>query len=305
VEEFLPKLVLDVRAELGECPLWSVEEQRLYWLDIENSAINRFDPQTGKNQAWSLPSIPGCFAFREGGGAVVAAGDGIYDFDFNTGLARYVSPTAHDPSEWRFNDGRTDRQGRLWAGTVHARLADVTSISGNAYYRYDGRSVEKMIESVGVTNGTAFSPDGKIMYRAQTETGQIFAYDFDPVRGTTSNGRVFAVIPADLGLPDGATIDTKGGYWVALPARRDGGKGGMARYTPEGRLDFYFELPVPVVTMPAFGGPDMSTLYITTARLEAWVNYTVPELAGSIFAVDTKFRGVPETAFRFPYVPPR
>lgn len=216
--------VLDIKAELGECPAWCEEDHCLYWLDIVGSTINRFDPRIGANTLWSLPSVPGCFAFRGDGGAVIAAQDGIYDLDFATNLIQRVAAVPYDPKQLRFNDGRTDRQGRLWVGTVHADM--VTSNAETAFYKFDGRRLEKMIEPVGMANGTAFSPDGKTMYRAQTTDRRMFAYDYDAETGTPSRERVFATVPDDLGMPDGATIDTEAAYWVALPAAPEGGKAG-------------------------------------------------------------------------------
>jgi sugar lactone lactonase YvrE len=288
--------VLDIKAELGECPLWSVDDQCLYWLDIVGSTLNRFDPATGSNRVWSLPSAPGCFAFRDGGGAIVAAQDGIYDIDFAQGAIRHLYAPAHDISRFRFNDGRTDRQGRLWVGTVQADMVSLNT--GTAFYRFDGRSLEQGISPVGMANGTAFSPDGKTMYRSQTLDRLIFAHDYDPETGTPSRERIFAKVPDELGLPDGAAVDTDGGYWVALPAPSEGGKSGIARYAADGRLDQYFEVPVPMPTMVAFGGPDLSTLYFTSGRLQAWVKYQVPESAGSVFAVATTYRGIAEVKFK-------
>ena len=297
MSQYKAKQVLDIKAELGECPLWCMEDQCLYWLDIVASTINRFDPRQGTNVVWSLPSVPGCFAFRAGGGAVVAAQDGIYDLDFATGVIGRVCAPAHDPAKLRFNDGKTDRQGRLWVGTVGADMG--ANNTGSAYYRFDGRSIDQVLSPVGMANGTAFSPDGTTMYRVQTTDSQIFAYDYDPSTGTPSRERIFAVVPEDLGMPDGATVDSEAGYWVALTARPEGGKAGIARYTPDGRLHTYIEAPVPLPTMVAFGGPDLSTLFITTGRLQAWMKYQVPDIAGSIFAVETAFRGVPETKFQY------
>jgi len=296
MSEFSVQRVLESRAELGECPLWNTTDQCLYWLDIVGLTINRFDPRTGANTAWSLPSVPGCFAFRDHGGAVIAAQDGIYTMDFSTGLVRRVIDPLHDPQRLRFNDGRTDRQGRLWVGTVQADM--VSENTETAYYRYDGKRLEKIIAPVGMANGTAFSPNGRTMYRAQTTDRRIFAHDYDPATGTPSRERVFAVVPDHLGMPDGATVDTEAAYWVALPAGPEGGSGTIARYTADGRLDVCFEVPVPMPTMIAFGGKDLSTLYITSGRLQEWVRYKVPDAAGSLFAVETGFRGVPETPFR-------
>jgi sugar lactone lactonase YvrE len=217
--------------------------------------------------------------------------------DFATGAIRKIIEPAHDPKRLRFNDGRTDRQGRLWLGTVYADM--VTDNTDTAYYRFDGRRITKGITPAGMTNGTAFSPDGKTMYRVQTMDRQIYAHDYDPVSGMPSRGRVFAVVPNELGLPDGATVDADAGYWVALTAPPEGGRAGIARYAPDGRLETYIDSPVPLPTMVAFGGPDLSTLFVTSGRLQEWMQYRVPESAGSIFAIETEFRGIPETKFQY------
>lgn len=295
---YQPKCVLNIEAELGEHPIWSAEGDCLYWLDIESSTINRFDPATGKNTVWKLPARPGCFALRADGGALIAAQDGFYEMDFATGGVELLMRPAHDPAVMRFNDGRTDNQGRLWVSTVRVDM-DMSNTAGNAYYRLDERGIERVLSSVGIPNGTAFSPDGKTMYRAQTESRQIFSYDYDPATGTPSNERLFATVPNEYGMPDGATVDDQGGYWVALAAPPGGRPtGGVARFTPGGKWDRYFDLPVPFVTMVAFGGPSLSTLYITTARLEAFMPHGVPEGAGNLFAVETDFHGVAESKFR-------
>jgi sugar lactone lactonase YvrE len=295
---YQPKCVLTIGAELGEHPIWSVEDQCLYWLDIENLTINRFVPTTSKNTAWKLPARPGCFALQGHGKAFIAAHDGFYDMDFTTGAIERVMLPAHDQAVMRFNDGHTDNQGRLWISTVRVDM-DLARTDENAYYRLDGRDLTKVLTSVGIPNGTAFSPDGKTMYRADSTARQIFRYDYDPVTGTPVNGRLFATVPDELGMPDGATVDDQGGYWVAIAAPPAGPPtGGVARFTPDGKLDRYIHLPVPFVTMVAFGGPNLSTLYITTARLEAFMPQGVPKGAGDLFAMETDFRGVPDAKFR-------
>jgi sugar lactone lactonase YvrE len=293
-----PKCALAIGAELGEHPLWSAEDNCLYWLDIERSTLNRFRPDSGTNDSWNLPARPGCFAMLPGGAALVAAQDGFYEMDFSTGRIERTLPCAHDPAVMRFNDGRTDRQGRLWVSTVRVDMS-LGETGANAYYRLDARGLEKVLASVGIPNGTAFSPDGRTLYRAQSETRQIFSYDYDTVSGAPSNQRLFATVPSQYGMPDGATVDTQGGYWVALAVPPGSGTtGGVVRFTPDGKLDRHFELPVPFVTMVAFGGPDLSKLYITTARLEAFMPGAVPEGAGNLFVLETQFRGMEETKFR-------
>jgi sugar lactone lactonase YvrE len=297
MSRYQPECVLEIGAELGEHPIWSAEGECLYWLDIEKLTINRFVPTSGKNTAWQLPSRPGCFALQADGSAIIAAQDGFHQIDFASGNIEFIMPPAHDTASIRFNDGRTDAQGRLWASTVRADM-DLTKTEDNAYYRLDKHGIVKVLSAVGIPNGTAFTQDGKIMYRAQTETRQIFAYDYDTATGTPTNERVFATIPEKYGMPDGATVDSQGAYWVAVAAPPGGAPtGGVARYTPDGKLDLYIDMPVPFVTMVAFGGADLSTLYITTARLELFMPGAVPKGAGDLYAVKTEFRGFTESMF--------
>lgn len=297
--KYEPRRILEIGAELGEHPIWSSQEQCLYWLDIENHRINRFDPASATNTAWTLPVAPGCFAFREDGTAVIAAQDGFYDMNFTTGSIELVMPAKHDPEKLRFNDGRTDRQGRLWVSTVSENL-DLSNTDAHGWFRLDENGLEEMLFSVGIPNGTAFSPDGKTMYRARTMEREIFAYDYEVSTGRISNERIFATVPFELGGPDGAAVDSEGGYWVALAAPQDGSSptGGVARFSADGVLDRYIEMSVPMVTMIAFGGPDLSTLYVTTARLEKFMLAGVPPHAGDLFAIETDYRGEPETPFK-------
>ena len=295
---YTPTPVLDAKAELGEHPVWSAAEQALYFLDIESLNIDRFEPKTGAHKSWTLPAKPGCFAFQADGTILLAAHTGIYNFDFSTSTAKLLQPAQHDPETMRFNDGKTDRQGRFWAGTVRTDMG-LGDTAMNAYYRYDGKALEKKLTNIGVNNGTAFSPDGKTMYRAQTETRQVFAYHYDTATGTPTNQRLFTTIPEQYGVPDGATMDTEGFYWVALSALPGSGiTGGVMRFSPDGQQNLYINLPIPFVTMPAFGGPDLSTLYLTTGSLSAFMGGNVPAHAGSIFAIETPFQGILETPFK-------
>src|SRR5579862_7323929 len=169
MKNYEPTCVLDIRAELGEHPIWSAEGNCLYWLDIEKTTLNRFVPSNGRNRSWKLPSRPGCFALLAAGDLIVAAQDGIYEMKLATGAIERLMAPAHDPVIMRFNDGRTDAQGRFWVSAVRADM-DLTDTSENSYFRLDERGLTKMLNPVGCPNGTAFSPDGKTMYRARSET---------------------------------------------------------------------------------------------------------------------------------------
>lgn len=292
---FKAELVLDAKAELGECPIWSVEEQRLWWIDIDGKGLHRFDPASGSNETWPLPEMPGSFVLREGGGITLAMRNGIRDFDPATArLAKRIGPP-FDPALFRFNDGRTDRQGRFWVGSMFAELGATDPRTGETYC-YDGASLVSRIAPIDHANGNAFSPDGRTMYRSETFQRKIFAYDLDRDSGALSNERPFATVPDHLGLPDGATIDAEGCYWAALP--NGPSVGSVGRFTPDGTLDLVIGIPVLLPLMPAFGGPDMSTLYVTSGSIEHAVGSQPTALSGSIFAVKTPFRGISETKFR-------
>jgi len=280
--------VLDIKAGLGEAPLWSVEQQALYWVDIEGKTLNRFDPASGANRAWPLPAIPGCFNFREGG-LILAANLGYYDFDFASEKFELILEAPFDPKVFRFNDGKADRQGRLWAGTIPFAFKGEPE---GTFYRYENGVATPGIPGIMVPNGVAFSPDGTVMYRSESMQRIIYRYDYDIETGTPSNQRVFAEMPDGFGITDGAAVDTEGYYWCALPF---GETGKVARFAPDGMLDLHFDMPVLVPTMVSFGGPDMSTLYITSGRLEPSLNRPVSALGGDIFAVETSFTGIAET----------
>lgn len=290
------RCVLNAKAELGECPVWSVEEKCLFWIDINAKSFNRFDPATGRNVRWELPDTPGSFVLSEGGGVVLAMRDGFYAFDPATGLASLskLADAPYDPQTLRFNDGRTDRQGRYWVGSMLLDMM-VHGVSAGAYYSFDGSRATQRISPIEHANGTAFTADGKRIFRSETMQRKIFFYDIDEA-GQLSNEQLFATVPGDLGLPDGAAIDSDGGYWSALPAGANGGS--VARFAADGRLDLVIQMPVAICTMPAFGGANLSTLYVTSGRLEAMIGKEPSELSGGIFAVEVPFRGVSETKFR-------
>ncbi len=287
---------LDVKAEVGEAPLWCAEQQALYWIDNRKFTINRFDPASDQNIVWPLPSKPGCFVLRENNGAIVAARDGFYDIDFAEGVMKKLFDAPYNATIFHFNDGKPDRRGYLCVGSMVGRDLSRSERApfrrGGVLYRFDGDTLTPCIAPIAASNGTAFSPDGKILYRADTGRQRIYAHDYDMDTGVTSHERIFAEVPKELGFPDGATVDADGGYWVALLAGNRGG--GIARFTSDGSLDVHIETPVPVPTMVAFGGADLSTLYVTSARLEHELGLEAHALSGDIFAIETPFQGLQE-----------
>lgn len=273
--------------KLGEGPVWSVAEQALYWVDIERPCLQRWHPQTGAYMAWLMPSQIGSYALREQGGVVVALRDGLYFFDLeSSSLTNICRPEAD--LNTRFNDGKCDRHGRFWAGTMDLKFAAPIG----ALYRLDadGES-HKMRPAVTCSNGLGWSPDNRTMYYTDTPTRAIFAYDFDLETGSISHERLFA--QDTEGFPDGLTVDAEGYVWSA---KWDGWQ--IVRYKPDGRVDRQIPLPVQRPTSCTFGGPQLTQLYVTSAStgLTAAERAEQP-LAGCLLVIETGITGLPEPAF--------
>ena len=274
---------------LGESPVWCDREQALYWVDVRTKLIRRYAHATGKIDTWPMPEMVGSIALREKGGLVVALATAICFFDPKTGsLERIAAPEAHIPNR-RFNDGKCDRQGRFWVGTMH----DITRETEGTMYRFDhDRSCVPIFGGVRCPNGLCFSPDGRTMYYADTPTRRLEAFDYDPATGNATNRREMARLPDTMG-PDGSTVDAEGFVWNA---QYDGWR--LARYAPDGRLDRYVELPLQRPTSCAFGGPNRDILYVTTAT--QWLKseeLTAQPLAGALLALDVGVSGVPEARY--------
>ncbi len=253
---------------LGESPMWHPVEQVLYWCDIPGHQLNRFDPRTAGHRQWAFDTDVSCCAPLLDGGLLLAMRDGLWRFDPASGQRQALAAPPYDTAKERFNDGKGDPLGRFWAGTIYEPREPALA----ALYRYGGGggAVERMADGVTVSNGLAWSPDGATMYWSDTKAHAIYAFDFDPAQGNLAGQRVFArfepkqagqPLEAYGGRPDGAAVDTEGCYWSAM---FEGGR--VVRLSPEGRMLSEVRLPVRCPTMPCFGGADLKTLYITTAR---------------------------------------
>jgi sugar lactone lactonase YvrE len=284
--------VLDARAELGECPVWSVEEQALYWIDIRAPALHRLDPATGATATWPMPDRIGSFGLREDGGAVVALRDGFHLFDFDTGKATFLTGPDDMPPGTRFNDGKVSPDGRFWAGTMDEAML---SRPVGVLYRLDpDGGLHRMVDGLIVSNGLAWTADGRTMFHSDSKGQVVWAYAYDPAHGTISNRRVLATPSEEIGRPDGAAADVEGYYWSAGISA-----GVLNRWAPDGRLARTIPLPCSNPTMPCFGGPDLRTIFVTSLRhdLSADVLAAKP-LSGGIFAVRVDVPGVPVARFR-------
>ncbi|MGN7755215.1 SMP-30/gluconolactonase/LRE family protein [Sinorhizobium sp. 22678] len=282
--------VLPWGAQLGEAPVWVEREKRLYWVDILHPAVHRFDPVTGKNESCNVAKLVSAVLPTEDGGLIVASQDGVEQFDFEAGaFAPFAQPEPALP-ENRLNDAKVDPNGRLWVGSM--RL-DVSRPTGSLY-RLTGTGDAVRAESgFTVANGLAWSPDGSTFYFVDTVPGIIYAYDFDAREGSIANRRVFVTVPEAEGRPDGLAVDADGGVWCAI---WDGWR--VNRYRPDGRLDRAVELPVPRPTSVAFGGDDLATLFITSARTRLPAStLTEAPLSGGIFACNPGERGLPASLF--------
>ncbi|WP_081881592.1 SMP-30/gluconolactonase/LRE family protein [Bosea sp. LC85] len=282
--------VLPWGAHLAEGPVWSVREKRLYWVDILAPSINRFDPATGANEEVVLPRLVSAVVGRRDGGLMALTQAGLEGFDFASGtLTPLVDPEA-EISDNRFNDGKCDRQGRLWAGTM--RL-DASRTSGSLYAIKPDLSWERHESGLTVANGLDWSPDGRTFYFADSAPGRIYAYDFDETAGQLKRRRIFVEIDAASGRPDGLAVDAEGFVWCAI---WDGWC--LHRYAPDGSLVREVKLPIPRPTSIAFGGDDLKTLFITSARVRLPSRIlTEAPFSGGLFTLPVDVPGLPAAEF--------
>lgn len=281
------ELVLAANAELGEGPSWDARTARLAWIDVLGRRINLTDPDTGATDSTDVPLHVGAIAGRAAGGFIAALQDGFWVV--GDGAPRKLAAVAEAAPDLRFNDGKCDPAGRFWAGTMPY---DETRPVGCLYRLEPDGTVARVLDGVTISNGLAWSGDGRTMFYIDTPTRRIDAFTIDPVSGSLAGRRTVVDIPAGAGWPDGMTIDAEGGLWVAL-------WGGWAihRYL-DGRLDRVVQLPVAQPTSCAFGGPNLDELFVTSA----WKGLTAAEragqpLAGALFRVRPGLRGVPSVLF--------
>ena len=227
-------------ARVAESPVWCVEERALYWTDIYAPAVCRLDPETGANTRWLMPAAVGSIALRRAGGIVAAGAGGFYFLDPETGAVETLHDPEPDRPSNRLNDGRCDRRGRFWAGSMDESLRAATG----ALYRFDpDRRCHRMVDDLIVSNGLAFSPDDRVLYHADTRRFAVYAYDFDVETAAIANKRVFFETADGEGRPDGAAVDAEGCYWSA---RYDGW--GVVRHDPAGRVMSRIDIPVAAAT---------------------------------------------------------
>lgn len=290
--------VLRAGALNGESPVWSQAERRLYWVDVRAPALHRLDPETGEDRVWPMSAWIGCCALAEGGGVLAALRTGLCLLDTDTDELSRLAPPPYDPARFCFNDGGCDRQGRFHVGPMYAPLVPGEGGPKAApMWRYDGSGRwTAATGSVQVSNGLAFSPDGRTLYHADTPRKTIWRLRYEPETGEARDPEVFATVEGggDIGGPDGAAVDRDGFYLCAVF-----GGGCLLRFDPDGRLERRIAVPARYPTMPAFGGPDLSTLFVTSAC------FPVPEADrparpddGAVLALEAPCPGLPAVPFR-------
>lgn len=289
-----PICVYEARNVCGEGPVWDIADQALYWVDIPERKIYRRRESDGQVTSWTVPSDIGAMALRKSGGFIAALRSGLALFDSKRGTTEVFADPEKDEPMTRFNDGKCDRAGRFWIGTCHEQADLKKRRPIAALYRVDADlSCHRVLGGVKTSNGIDWSPDGRTMYYTDTPTLRIDAFDFDPKRGTLSNRRLFAKIPPGAGRPDGLAVDADGHVWSG---HFDGWR--VTRYRPDGTIERIKKLPVQHVTSCAFGGPDLKTLYITSATEDLTAEQLAAQpLAGALFALPTDVCGLPMSRF--------
>ena len=281
--------VLDFHATIGESPTWVADERALYWIDVKAPALHRYCPDDEATRSWPMTSDIGGFALTGDGGAVVALRQGLFRLDLDSGALHLFAPPPFDPALFRFNEGACDANGRFWIGVMFDPLKGSPPAQPGRLHSFTfAEGLRDEPDAAELHNGMAWSGDGKTFFLSHSNSGEIIAFDYEGNSGAISNRRVFATVPAELGIPDGAAIDTEGGYWSAL---HGGGK--LRRFHPDGSVDRDIDLPVSQPTMPAFAGEDLATLYVTSAsdHMSAEAKAREPH-AGGLFRLDAGTRGV-------------
>ncbi|MFO1028737.1 MAG: SMP-30/gluconolactonase/LRE family protein [Acetobacteraceae bacterium] len=275
---------------LGENPLWDPETGRVWSIDCMSRTLFRHDPSGAAQDEFVLPRTPGSFAFRAGGGMLMAYRRGLAFIEPGTPMLVDIPSPEIDFMKDVFNDGKCDRRGRFWVGTMDRE----TKRPIGALYRIDpDLTVHRMADGITLSNGIAFSPDDRTLYHCDSEPGVVWAYDYDIESGSIANRRVLVDFAGRTGHPDGCTIDAEGGLWVA-----EIGAGQIVRFDAAGRETGLIAVPVTRPTSVIFGGADLRTMFVTSMQFALSDEEKAQQpLAGSVFSVNVGVAGIPEVRF--------
>ena len=276
---------------LAESPLWVPEEKLLYWVDINGPTLNCLNPNNGIYNFWPCPNRISCVARAKKSELIAGLKDGIYNFSPKTDkFAKIIDPEPNKP-ENRLNDGKIDKAGRFLVGSMNDGNPD--NPSGSLYQLSSNNKMSLLLDQIRIPNSIAWSPEGDVMYFSDTRAETIWSFHYNCETGKISDRKTFAKFSHRQGRPDGATVDLEGYLWCA-----EYGGGKILRFDPKGKLVSEIILPATNVTSCTFGGPNFSTLFITTAsqRLNPEQKMLQP-LAGSIFSCELNITGIPEPTF--------
>ncbi len=280
-----------INALVGEGPVWDDQKSVLWWIDILSSKLYAFDPQTEVNREWDVGQHVGTVVPWRDQEVALALAHGFGSFHLETGQVRiFNDPECNQPGN-RFNDGKCDPAGRLWAGTM---AYEDPRNQGSLYCLDTNCQVTKVLGGIGISNGIIWSHDHKTMYYIDSLSFALRAWDFAVNSASIANERTILQVEPDFGLPDGMTIDEEGMLWVAFY-----GGGKVCRVHAEtGEILQTLDMPVSAITACAFGEAELDTLYITCAAqgLSEAELAKAPQ-AGNLFSAQTGFKGVPATRF--------
>lgn len=286
----MPQIALDAHATIGESPLWVPTEGALYWIDVKAPCLHRYQPDTGATRTWKVTSDLGGFAMLADGGALLALRYGIHRLDLHSGKLELLAAPPFDPRLFRFNEGACDANGRFWIGVMFDPIEGSAQEQRGQLHSFTlAGGLRPEPDAAELHNGMAWGADGRTFFLSHSRSRQIFVFDYDPAHGRLSNRRRFAAVPAGEGIPDGAAIDTEGGYWCALH-----GAGRLRRFAADGSVDRDIALPCSRPTMCAFAGEELTTLYLTSASdgMDDAARRREPS-AGALLRLAPGERGIP------------
>jgi sugar lactone lactonase YvrE len=276
-----PKMVVDEPLGIGECPLWHPLERKVYWLDIQSGSIYRYDPEDESHERVYHGMIVGGFTIQADGALLLFMERGAVGI-WRNGNLTFLIDEIPEERDTRFNDVIADPEGRVFCGTMPAK-----NHLGSLYRMDTNATLSRILEGIRISNGMAFTLNGKQIYYTDSGKGEIYLFDYDQKCGDISNRRLFLQIPKSEGEPDGMTVDAEGYVWSA---RWNGGC--IIRYTPDGTEDFRVHFPAKKVSSLTFGGEECKDIYVTTAggdnREEEGSG------AGALFSLNLGIQGVPE-----------
>lgn len=281
---------------LGEAPIWHPVENVLYWVDILGPKLHRLDPIHQHHQSWTMPTAITCIAPHQRGGLIAAFKQGIAILNPICDQVSYLDTLSEEVAALSmFNDGHCDKQGRLWVGTKNINEIDLLNAKpqGEIFQFGPDQHLIKHAEDFYITNGLVFSLDSKYFYVADSPRRIIYRYEFDSDSGQIHHPVVFATIAEDAGFPDGMTLDSEGCLWSC-----HFGGWRITRYSPDGKVDRMIPMPISSPTSCCFGGKDLKTLFITSAKRDVTESELIHQPnAGAVFAIEVDVPGLPESCY--------